>query len=534
MSRSTLAPRAPDSILAPLGKGPYRATFIGSMLTNFGSLIQGVGAAWEMTRLTDNPEMVALVQTAIMLPVMLAALPAGAVADMLDRRRIALIGLSFAALSGGGLTLLTLTGHCTPWVLLGGCFSIGIGVAIYAPAWQSSVSEQVQPEHLPSAISLNSINFNVARSFGPAIGGAIVATAGAVAAFAVSALLYLPLIGAFFAWKRDIPSEHLRPERIDRAIVGGCRYVFHTLPVRVAMLRTLLSWLAGASLTALMPLVAKTLLGGDAGTYGFLLASFGVGAVGGAFLLPIARQRLRAESIARGTAIIVGLMAIVTGLSSSLPLTSLAMVIAGGMWTLKMATYNVTVQLCSPRWVTARAMACFQTAITTGVVLGAWGWGNVAQHWGVADAMIISGIVICLTPLAGLLIPMTSVTASAAEMLPIEKEPAIALELPPQSGPIVIEIDYRVAPEQMDAFRALMRRLRASRLRSGGVDWTLTRDLADGTLWVEQYRCPTWHDYLRQRGRSTRADRDLQEQARTFHHDPAGAAIRRRLDQRLR
>ncbi len=220
-----------------------------------------------MTRLTPSPDMVALVQTAIMAPLMLLSLPAGAIADMFDRRRVALTGLSFASVSAAALTACSFYGLVTPWLLLGFCFLIGAGVALYGPAWQASIGEQVKAEDLPSAIALGSISYNVARSFGPAIGGLIVATIGAVAAFATNALLYLPLILAFWRWRRIPLPSRLPPERIDRAIISGVRYAVHSPSIRIVLVRTLVSGLAGASVSALMPLVARTVLSGGAGLW---------------------------------------------------------------------------------------------------------------------------------------------------------------------------------------------------------------------------------------------------------------------------
>ncbi|MFP5435277.1 MAG: MFS transporter, partial [Alphaproteobacteria bacterium] len=209
---------------APLREPVFRRIWTASLLSNFGQLILGVGAAWEMTRLTPSPGMVALVQSALMLPLMLVALPAGALADMFDRRRIAMAGLAFSMVCACILTVLAWAGYSSPWMLLTFCFLIGAGVALYSPAWQSSISEQVGPHHLPAAIALGTISYNVARSFGPAIGGIIVLAAGAHAAFAVNAIGYLPLFIAFYLWQRRQVSSRLPPEQIHRAIVSGARY----------------------------------------------------------------------------------------------------------------------------------------------------------------------------------------------------------------------------------------------------------------------------------------------------------------------
>jgi MFS family permease len=514
----------------PLRERTFCMIWSASLLSNFGQLIQGVGAAWEMTRLTTAPEMVALVQTAMMLPLVLVSIPAGAVADMFDRRKIALLGLTFATISAASLTTLALLGFTTPWLLLAFCSLIGTGTALYGPAWQASVVEQVKPAHLPAAVALGSISYNIARSFGPAVGGMIVLALGATAAFAVNALCYLPLLGAFFLWRRKHVPPRLPPERIDRAIISGARYAVHSPPIRIVMIRAFAFGLAGASTSALTPLVARNLLKGDASTFGLLLGMTGVGAVVGALLVSWVRERLKAEQSFRLCSIFGGLMIVVIGLSRNLWLTSAALLGGGAANMLLIALLNVGVQLSAPRWVTARALTWFQSALTFGIGLGAWMWGHAAANWGVGGALVASGIAMLLTPLIGLLLPMPRVSAEDAEMVEVAHEPEVALAITVRSGPIIIEIDYRVDPAQARDFYNIMLKLQRARLRNGGFEWSIARDIADPALWTERYHCPTWGDYLRQRSRLTQADGDLQAQADTFITEGHGTRVRRRLE----
>ena len=318
------------SALAPLREPAFSRIWSASILSNFGQLILGVGIAWEMTRLTPVPGMVALVQTAMMLPLMLVALPAGAIADTFDRRKVAILGLGIAAFFGSLLSLLAFLELTTPWLLLTFCFLIGTGVALYNPAWQSSIGEQVTPQNLPAAIALNTISYNVARSFGPAIGGLIVVAAGAQAAFAVNALGYLPLILAFLLWTRIQVPSRLPPERITRAMVSGIRYAFHSNPIRTVLIRSFFFTFAGATATAMAPLIAKDLLAGDASTFGILLGAGGVGAVTGALLINTFRAHFGTEKAFFMLAMLCGLALIGVGLSRSLVLTCIGMFLAGG------------------------------------------------------------------------------------------------------------------------------------------------------------------------------------------------------------
>src|SRR6266487_858467 len=243
---------ATDGIAAPLRHTVFRRIWLASLVSNLGLLIQGVGAAWAMTQMTSSADKVALVQTALMLPIMLISMPAGAIADIYDRRIVALLSLAIALVGATTLSVLAWLGLVTPEILLTFCFIVASGMALFGPAWQSSVSEQVPAETLPSAVALNGISYNIARSFGPAIGGIVVATAGAVAAFAVNAVLYLPLMVVLFLWNRTHEPSRLPRERLNRAMVSGVRYITNSPSIKIVLMRTLVTGVIGGSIMALM------------------------------------------------------------------------------------------------------------------------------------------------------------------------------------------------------------------------------------------------------------------------------------------
>jgi predicted MFS family arabinose efflux permease len=515
---------------APLGQPTFRNIWSASVISNFGHLVLGVAAAWEMTRLTASEEMVALVQSAMMLPLMLVSLPAGAVADMFDRRKIAMAGLTFSVASACMLTFLSFSGLLSPWLLLLFCVLIGAGVALYSPAWQASVSEQVPPAQIPAAIALGTISYNLARSFGPALGGLIIVAAGAQAAFALNALFYLPLLLAFLFWRRAHVPSRLPPERIDRAILSGGRFALHSPPVRNILIRTAAFGMSSATGAALAPLVAKNLLGGNASSFGLMLGASGVGAVLGATSIARIRDRVSSETMLLIAAFVTAAALCVTGLSHSLLLTCLAMAVSGAANIICISMLNVGVQMSVPRWVTARALSLFAAAMTGGIALGAWVWGEVAAEWGLTNAFLGSAAAVLATPLLRFIIPLRPGTDSEAEMSPLENDPDVALAITLRSGPIIIEIDYEVAPEQARAFYDVMRRMQRARLRRGAFNWTLSRDIGDPARWTERYQCPTWADYLRQRSRYTQADRDLQTEADAFHSGAGEVRVRRMLE----
>ncbi len=515
---------------APLRAPVFRRIWSASVLSNFGQLILGVAAAWEMTRLTADPSLVALVQTALMLPLMLVAVPAGAIADMFDRRRIAMTGLTFSVVCAVVLTGLSWAGLTSPAVLLTFCSLIGAGVALYSPAWQASIPEQVEADHLPAAIALGSISYNVARSVGPAIGGLIVLAGGATAAFGVNAICYLPLLAAFFLWRRRHVPSRLPPERIDRAIVSGARYALHSEPIRMVFVRAFLFGLAGATATALAPLIAKDLLGGNSSTYGILLGSSGVGAVVGALLVSRVRETMGTETATRLLAVASGLALLLVGFSHSIALTCLGLFIAGGANILTIALFNIAVQLAAPRWVTARALSLFSSSLTGGIAIGAAMWGMVAHDWSVQTAILASGLSMLAMPLLSRLVPLPEESIGSVEPVAIGGEPEVSLALTLRSGPIVIEVDYRVDPDRARDFYGAMLAVQRTRLRAGAFDWSISRDITDVTLWTERYQCPTWSDYLRLRDRVSQGDLDAQQIADGFTLAGERKQVRRRLE----
>jgi len=514
----------------PFGYGVFRRVWIASLLSNFGVLIGGVGAAWSMTQLTTHTDMVALVQTATMAPMMLFSLLAGAMADMYDRRRVVIVALLISFVGASSLTVLGFLHLTTPHLLLALTFLTGCGMALMGPAWQSSVGEQVPQAVLPNAIALNGISYNIARSFGPALGGAIVAAAGSTAAFGANACAYLPMLMVMLLWRRVQEPSRLPPERMGRAVVSGFRYVMHSPRIRVILIRTALVGLIGGVLSALMPVIARDLLGGGAETFGLMLGSFGVGAVLGAILLGWVRRKLDGETIARGGAVIMAAAIAIVGVSRSPYLTSPALVVAGCVWTQSVTVFNIGVQLSTPRWVAGRALSTFQTAIAAGIALGGWAWGSVAQQTGVDTALFVASILMLGTALLGVWMKMPQDDVSNAEAEDLLAEPEVNMALTHRSGPIVVELEYRISAEDARTFHGLMQQVQLTRQRNGAYDWSIARDIAEPERWTERFTCPTWLEYLRQRNRATQAEREVQDRARALHMGPAPVQVRRMLE----
>ena len=519
-----------DHVLGPLRQNVFRRIWLASLLSNFGSLIQGVGAAWAMTQMTTSADMVALVQTASTLPIMLISLPAGAIADMYDRRLVALLALAITLIGSIALTGLAYYGAITPISLLAFCFIIGSGMALFGPAWQSSVNEQVSAQMLPAAIALNSISYNIARSFGPAIGGIIVAAAGSVASFLVNAVCYIPLLIVLYLWRRKGEPSRLPPERLNRAIVSGVRYVVHSPPMRIVLARAFLTSALGGSIFALLPLLVRNTLGGGAQAYGVMLGAFGIGAIFGAANVGTIRRRFGGEASVRACALMMGIATVAAAISRLPVLTAVALAFAGAGWMMAMALFNIAIQLSAPRWVSGRALAGFRSASSGGLALGGWVWGQAADQIGIDNALLVSAIAMCASPLAAIWLKVPEVDRANQDMVDFPADPKVLLALTPRSGPIVIEIEYRVDPSNARMFYGLMQQVQLNRQRNGAYGWSIARDIATPELWTERYHCPTWLDYLRQRSRPTMSERALQKSAAAFHLGPETVRIRRMLE----
>ncbi len=522
-----LVPAIPPS---PFGVPIFRAVWTASMASNFGTLIQSVGAAWLMTSLSSSPQQVALVQASVSLPIMLFSLPAGAIADNFDRRRVMLGAQGFMLVVSVALTVCAWADVLTPWLLLGFTFLIGCGTALNNPAWQASVGDMVPRAALPSAVALNSMGFNIARSLGPAVGGALVAAGGAAAAFLANAVSYVGLIAVLACWRPRIAPRTLPRERIGIAMAAGLRYAAMSPKIRVVMLRAALFGLAASAVPALMPLVARDLVTGGPLVYGGLLGAFGIGAVIGALASGRLRRRLSTEWIVRAASAGLAAGAAATAASTTLFVTIPALMLAGAGWVLALSTFNVTVQLSVPRWVVARALALYQMSVFGGMAGGAWAFGLVAEHYGVALALVAAAAVQATGALLGFVLPLAPLEDRDLDPLDRWTEPEIAVPIEPRTGPVVITIEHRIAEADISAFLNVMNERRRISRRDGARRWTLLRDLEDPELWIERYHVPTWLDYVRNNQRRTHDDLENAERLRALRLDRGAPRVHRMIE----
>lgn len=518
------------SALSPFRHAIFRNVWVANLGSQFGGLIQAVGASWLMLSIAASAEMVTLVQASTTLPIVMFALVAGALADSYDRRSIMIAAQVFMLVVSMSLAACAWLGLITPWLLLLFTFLIGCGAAFNGPAWQASVAEMVPREDLPSAVALNSMGFNIARSAGPAVGGLIVAAAGAAAAFAVNTVTYFGIIIVLARWRRPGEQRLLPRERLGMAILAGVRYVSMSPNIKFTLLRSLAFGAGASALVALMPLVAKDLVGGDSVTYGLLLGGFGAGAVGGALIAHRLRLSLSNEAIVRLAMFVFAVAVAITAVSSWLALTLAAQLLSGVGWVLTLATLNVTVQTSAPRWVVGRALSLYQMATFAGMAGGSWLWGVVTGKLGLAPALLISVPVLLVCIALGLRFVLPQTEDLKLNLLKRWTEPEIALPIEPRSGPVVVTIEYRIDENDVLEFLAAMSDRKRIRRRDGARHWSLLRDLAEPDLWIERYDSPTWLDYVRQNQRTTEDDAAVWDRIRSLHRGPDKPRVRRMIE----
>jgi MFS family permease len=497
--------------LAPFEHRTFALFWWASLVSSFGSMIQTVGASWLMTTIAPSADQVALVQTAGALPFFLLSLIAGALADTRDRRSIMLASQLLTLVASVGLAAVALAGGITPSLLLWLTFLIGCGSALFAPAWQASIGDLVPRAQIAPAIMANAVGFNLARSIGPAIGGVIVAAVGAAAAFIINAVSYLGMIATLVSWRPLRVRSELPPEPLGSAIAAGVRYVVLSPHLLAILLRCALYTVPIAAAPALMPIVARDLLGGGAPTYGILLGGFGVGAMLGALASAALRSRFTSDAQLRALSALACVAMIAIGQSRWTALTLLAHVLAGSVWTLGFANFNIAVQLSSPRWVTGRMLATYQTIAFAGIALGSWWWGEFATSQGARAALTLAGIAALASLAAARRLPVSVAPLGSLDPRARAEANPPSAAIHPASGPVVVTVEYRVPAENASEFVGVINELGRLRRRDGARAWSVCQDIDATDLWVERFETPTWMDYLRWRTRPTASDQAVRE-----------------------
>jgi MFS family permease len=502
------------SAWAPLRVVAFRALWLAQLGSMIGTWMQTVGAQWLLVDRPDASTLVALVQTASMLPVLLFALPAGVIADSFDRRRLLVAVQAATFVIAAALTGLTVFGQMPPALLLTFTFLLGCGAALTMPAWQALIPELVPRAELPAASALGAISINVARAVGPALAGVLVARASVAVVFAINAISYVVLAAVLARWGPPTAVSGDVPERFTPALRAGARYIRHSPVERRILLRSGLFVLPGTSLWALLPLVASGRLELGAGGYGLLLAALGIGAVGGAVGLPRLRARMSTSQMLVVASVVYAGALVVLASSRNGWLVAAVLVPAGAAWLAVLSSLSAAMQMFLPGWVRARGLSVHQVVFLGGQGIAALLWGLLAQYRGLVVTFVVAAVLMALgaaTTVGWPLLDAGGVDRGPAAYWP---EPRLAFEPDPDTGPVLVTLTFTVAPERVPEFLDAMTRVRRSRQRTGATRWALYRDGEDPRRFVEAYLVPSWEEHLRQHsGRLTGADQALEEEA---------------------
>ncbi|MCG7755113.1 MAG: MFS transporter [Nitrosomonas sp.] len=514
------------SAFSPFKHRIFTVLWIATLVSNIGTWMFNVTSGWVMTELSPSPFMISMVQAATTLPVFLFALPAGALGDLFDRRKLLVWTQIFLAAVLLLFTALLWTGSVTAWTLLLFTFIIGAGSAFAMPAWQAIVPRLVPRDTLSSAIVLNGVSMNIARAIGPALGGFILAAAGAVATAFLDAISYLAVAAALLWWRASTAQDDALPrERLAGAMRAGIRFALHSKPLRYTLIHALAFFICASAYWALLPLIAKDTLQGGPSLYGILLTALGMGAVSGAFLLPVMKKHFSTNTI-----MIVATT--VTALSSMLfangghAVTGMIAGLTGGVsWIMAVSLLNVSAQMALPDWVRARGLAIFQMVVFGAMAAGSLSWGQATEMIGLSEALTASGF------LALLLIPITArfklnlgehydYTASGHW-----SDPAPVIPVSHNHGPVLVTLEYRIDDADRAAFYLLMQELEITRRRDGAIQWGFFEDVEDHGRFIEMFTVESWVAHLRQHARVSVSDKLLQNKIFALHRGESSPRV---------
>lgn len=502
----------------PLRVPMFRNLLIADLMSDVGTFMQGVGAAWLMVSQGAGPLLVALTQTASALPFFLFALPAGALGDIFDRRKLILATEVWMFFVATALAVLTLLHWITPWMLLLLTLALAIGDALEAPTWRAVLPEVVPQDDLLPALALNGIEFNLARAIGPALGGFLIAVAGVATAFALNALSFLGVLWVIARWKRTARQSSLPRETLTSATRAAIRYT-RNAPEMLTVLGRIASIMFFASaFWALLPTVAHALRGSST-LYGLLLTVFGGGAVLGAMALGRVRSLLSSEAtLAIGTTLFAGALWATTTFTSIMSL-SVAIALGGAAWTAVMSLMSAVMQSVAPDWVRARALAVFLLVYMGSWAAGSAFWGYAAGHRGTHFSLLAAAIGTAASPV---LILISRLPDAAADLTPWDhwRKPILVEPAEPDQGPVLVTVEYEIEATNSDEFLAALEKFSRVRRRDGAWRWGVYYDTEHPNHYVETFIVDSWGEHLRQHTRLTQADREIEERVHRLAAKP--------------
>ena len=459
-----------------------------------------------MTSLTASPRTVAMLQAVDGAALFLLALPAGALADIVDRRRLAIATQIWLCVCAGSMAGLAAAGALTPPLLIGFAFAMGIGGALDEPLWQALTAEAVPRSLLPGAVTLGGVSMNLARSLGPALGGAVIGLAGPAAVFGLNALTFLAVIVALARLRTRKVATSAPAERWVGAIVAGLRYVRHTPALRAVLFRCAASVLPGSVLAALFPVYARDVLHLSSAEFGMLLGCMGLGALLAAWRLPAVRARTSPDLLLTlGALALAGGLVVLCAAGSMLP-AALGMMVAGAGWMTMLSGLNIAAQVATASWVRARVLSVYLLVFQGGLAVGSLLWGEVAARVGVRRALLVAAGALVASLVARFRYPLVMLEEDMTPSLHWPM-PKIVRDLRDEDGPVLVVIEYMVPDANARAFSRLLRARESRRRREGAVRWGLYRDVSKPTRWVETFVVDSWGEHERGHTRTTAADK---------------------------
>lgn len=510
-----------NSLFSPFTTRFFLAIWIATLVSNFGMQIHTMAAGWLMLRLDPSPQMVALVQVAASLPYMFFALLAGALSDIYDKRKIMLVAQLFSVSAAAAMAYMTYCELISPWSLLLFVLLIAIGASFFHPTWAASVREMVPRKYLPEAISLNAINFNLGRSFAPALGGLLITVFGIAWAFILNTLSYLGVVAILWRWKPAANEEQQDREPVFWALRVGVGYALQTDYIRVVILRILLCSIGAGMFWALMPIIASEHLAGDAATFTLLLTGMGLGSVGGGLLITRARQILGIQRSSVIAQLSMVLCTVGVALTDNLIFCTVVISLLGMSWMIFIANMNVSIQMSAPAWVVGRMLAIFQSAILLGFAAAGLLWGWTATAFGLTITIVLAAAVILLSCVYAILKPMLNLDEVSTENANLPPMAAERRRTETGKSPIIVTVAYHVTHNNTTAFLDSMSRLRAVRLRLGAVNWSLQQEIENPERWVERFVGKNWEEQKRRPKRYSHHDNDIRLQAAAFDENHA-------------
>lgn len=506
---------------SPLGQPTFRALWLAILVGNIGTWIHDVAAAWVMAETTDSPLMVAAVQSATTLPVVLLAVIAGTLADIVDRRRYLILAQLWMLLVASTLAVLAHLDRLGPWVLVALTFALGIGAAMAMPAQQATTPELVPKPMLGPAVALGSLSMNIARAIGPALGGLIVAQAGIAWAFAVNALTFLGVAVVLWRWRRAPATSVLPPETFGVALRAGLRYATRASVLQAVLVKAAWFFTFASALTALLPIVVKQDLHASAGTYGLLLGCIGAGAIGGAMLLPGLRTRMDPDRMVLLATLAYAACILAIALLRWVPLLYAIALLAGFAWIAVLSSLQIAAQTAVPAWVRARALSLYIVVFSGGMAAGSLGWGWLAQTFGTPRALLAAALGTAVAALVGARFRLGE--AAHVNVTPSGHwpQPVVGPDLHDDRGPVLVTIEYRIDPARRATFLQRMQPLGRARRRNGALQWGVAEDSTQPGVYLEYFVDASWREHLRQHERVTEDERALQDALLETLADPA-------------